>query len=339
MRFTPAPALGFNQANMHAFAHTGPRRRQWLAQAASSLLVPALAGCSAPLSPMRVGCIVFPGYESLFLARETGLLDEHQVRLVELMANTDTLRALAAGQLEAAALTLDELLSARADGVDLRAVLVFDVSEGADVVLARAPITLKTLAGRRVAVEDGAMGAVMLSALLQAAGLGPQQIRKVPITLDRSEELFERGGVDVVVTADPWAARMESKGAQRIFDSRAIPGRIVDVLAVRSDALAARAPALRHLLQCHFAAQAQIKDAPERSATLMARRLQTPPAEVMALYRGLNLPELALNRRMLAAGGAVDQTAHALQLLMVQSKLLPATAVQQNLAEAQFLPT
>jgi NitT/TauT family transport system substrate-binding protein len=54
-----------------------------------------------------VGSIVFPGYESLFLAREAGLLEERQVRLIELLANTDTLRALAAGQLEAAALTLD----------------------------------------------------------------------------------------------------------------------------------------------------------------------------------------------------------------------------------------
>lgn len=287
---------------------------------------------------MRVGSIVFPGYEDLFLARELGLLDERRVRLVEMQANTDTLRALAAGQLEAAALTLDELMTARADGVDLRAVLVFDVSEGADVVLARAPITLKTLAGKRVAVEDGAMGAVMLSALLQAAGLELQQIHKVSITLDRSAALFAQGEVDVVVSADPWAARMEKKGAQRIFDSRAIPGRIVDVLAVRADALSSYGAPLRHLLQCHFAAQAQRQESPERCSKLMALRLQTEPADVMALYRGLRLPDLAQNRSMLSAGGTVDQTAQALQRVMVEANLLPATELQQALVDAQYLP-
>lgn len=287
---------------------------------------------------MRVGSIVFPGYEDLFLARELGLLDERRVRLVELLASTDTLRALATGQLEAAALTLDELMTARADGVDLRAVLVFDVSEGADVVLARAPISLKTLAGQRVAVEDGAMGALMLSALLQAAGLTPQQIHKVPITLDRSEALFGNGGVDVVVTAEPWAARMEKTGAVRIFDSAAIPGRIVDVLAVRADALPLYAAALRHLVQCHFAAQAQLHESPQRCMALMAARLQTPASEVMALYRGLRLPGLAQNRAMLAAGGAVDQTAHMLQMLMVAADLLPRAAVLQAMADPQFLP-
>jgi NitT/TauT family transport system substrate-binding protein len=313
-------------------------RRTVLAGACAALLAPSLAGCRAPEPALRVGSIVFPGYESLFLAREAGLLDEHQVRLIELLANTDTLRALAASQLEAAALTLDELMTARADGVDLRAVLVFDVSDGADVVLAKAPTTLQTLAGKRVAVEDGAMGAVMLSALLKAARLAPEQIHKVAMTLDRSEALFGTEAVDAVVTAEPWAARLERKGARRIFDSHAMPGRIVDVLAVRADVLEARGPALRHLLAGVFAAQKIMREAPQRAAELIARRLQTPPDEVMALFRGLELPDLARNRAMLARGGAIDQTAQELQKLMLEAGLLPPASIVQALADARFLP-
>jgi NitT/TauT family transport system substrate-binding protein len=287
---------------------------------------------------MRVGSIVFPGYEGLFLSRDMGLLDAQRVRLIELLANTDTLRALAADQLEAAALTLDELMTARADGVDLRAVLVFDVSDGADVVLARAPVTLQTLAGKRVAVEDGAMGAVMFSALLKAAALRPDQVHKVPMTLDRSEALYHSGTVDALVTAEPWARRLEKKGARRIFDSAAIPGRIVDVLAVRADALPTHGPALQHLLRCYFAAQQHMQKSAARATEAMALRLQTPADEVMDLYRGLHLPDLAHNRLMLAPGGTIDQTAQDLQRVMVDAGLMRPSSVLQSLSDPRFLP-
>jgi NitT/TauT family transport system substrate-binding protein len=322
--------------------HSGNRyffQRRQLLRTGAALLVGGISACAAPVPVMRVGSIVFPGYETLFLARALGLLDAQQVRLQELLANTDTLRALAAGQLEAAALTLDEMMTARADGLDLRAVLVFDISLGADVVLAKAPVTLQTLAGKRVAVEDGAMGAVMLSALLQAADLLPAQIHKVSMTLDRSEELFANKAIDVLVTAEPYAARLEQRGAQRIFDSASIPGRIVDVLAVRADVLQSHAGALRHLLAGHFSANHVLRADPARSTSLMAARLRTPANAVLPLYRGLQLPDLAQNRAMLAHGGAVDRSAQALQELMVQAGLLPRASVLQALADPRFLPS
>lgn len=313
-------------------------RRQALTWIAAAALPLGLGACAAPAPVLRVGSVVFPGYELMFLARDLALLDEHQVRLVEMQSNTDTLRALAAGQLEAAALTLDELMTARADGVDLRVVAVLDVSLGADVVLARAPATLQTLAGKRVGVEDGAMGAVMLNALLFAAKLDLNQIQKIPMTLDRSEEFFNHGRVDVVVTAQPWGARLEKVGAVRLFDSAAIPGRILDVLAVRASALTTHTAALKALVAAHFLAlkhwQTQAVDASAR----MALRLQTPPAEVAALFMGLQLPDAMLNRTMLLSGGTVDQTTQALQRVMLSAGLLRASADWSDLVDAQFLP-
>ena len=158
------------------------------------------------------------------------------------------------------------------------------------------------------------------------------------MTLDRSEELFTRGDVDVVVTAEPWATRLEKQGARRLYDSRAIPGRIVDVLAVRTAVLDSHAGALRHLLSCHFQAQQVLHSAPEQATALLAPRLQTPPAEVMALFRGLHLPELAENRRLLAPGGPIDQSAQALQGIMQSAGLLSRASTLLALADPRFLP-
>jgi NitT/TauT family transport system substrate-binding protein len=286
---------------------------------------------------LRVGVIVFPGYELMFLAREMGMIDPSRIRLVEMRDNTDTIRALASNQLDAAAMTLDELMTARADGVNLRAVLVFDISAGADAVLARRSVTLATLAGKRVGVEDGAMGAVMLSALLDSAGLRLDQITKVPLTLDRSEDALMQGRVDAVVTAEPWASRLEKSGAHRIFDSTAIPNRIVDVLAVRADAISNYGDALKHLVAGHFSAQQHFKKSPAEAAKLMAARLAVPAPEVADLYRGLRLPDPVENMDMLRQGGKLDSTTQELHSVMLAAGLLSKSSAIRDVADARFL--
>ena len=314
-------------------------RRQVLSWAVSGLASGALSACAAPVPAMRVGSIVFPGYELMFLARDLGLLPEQDLRLIELLSNTDTLRALAARQIEAAALTLDELMSARADGVDLRVVLVLDSSEGADVVLGRPGLSLSALAGKRIGAEDSAGGAVMLSALLKAAGLRVDQVRKVSITLDRSEEFYQRGLVDAVVTAEPWAARIERRGALRLFDSSAIPGRIVDVLAVRAEAMPMHEKALRQLVAGHFAALAHYRSQAEDASRRMAVRLQMPAQEVVAAFRGLALPDAAQNREMMRHGGSFERTLTGLQQLMVEATLLPRVQALGDIVDLRFLPS
>jgi NitT/TauT family transport system substrate-binding protein len=297
-----------------------------------------LGGCSAPVPPMRVGSVVFPGYEMPFLARERGWLDERHVRLVELLSSTDTLRALAAGQLEAAMLTLDEMLSARGDGVDLRAVLVLDVSHGGDVVLARPPLTLNSLAGRRVAVEDSAVGAIMLSALLAATGMRIEQVKKVSFSMDRSVAYFREGRADVIITVEPWASQLERLGARRIFDSTRIPGRIVDVLAVRADVARRHAQAIRHLVAAHFQALQYWTQEPAQAATFLAPRLQMAPAEVPDAFRGLQLMGVQENRTWMQRDGGLANTLRDLQQVMLQDALLRRTVSVADVVDPSFLP-
>jgi len=167
-------------------------RRRWLAGAGSAALLAGLTGCGDPQPPLKVGTIVFPGYEFLFLARELQLFKPEEVRLVELLSSSDNLRLLEESRLDAATLTVDEVMATRSKGVDLRIVAVLDVSDGADAVMARAGLTRpEQLRGRRIGAEDGAMGVVLLDAVLQAGGLRLEDVVKVPITADHSVMMFQ----------------------------------------------------------------------------------------------------------------------------------------------------
>lgn len=296
-----------------------------------------LVGCSEPRQVLRLGSIVFPGYELMFLARELGLLDEQQVRLIEMPSSTGTLRALAVGQLEAANLTLDEFISARADGMDLRVLAVLDVSAGADAVFSREPMELAALAGKRVAVEDGAVGGIVLAALLDAARLHPNQIRKQTTTQANTAADFIAGKADVVVTAEPWASQIEAAGGHRLFDSTRMPGRIVDVLVAHQSAIERQPEALRGLVQAHFAGLAHLRAQPEDASRRMAARLQLAPAKVPAAFRGLELPDRDLNLTLLQDGGQIDQTVRVLQQDMLRAGLMRATRPLSEISDTRPL--
>lgn len=300
--------------------------------------LPWLAACQAPVAPLRVGSIVFPGYESLFVARDLGWLDATRVRLMEMTSNTETLRALASGQLEAANLTLDEMMSARADGIPLRIVNVLDVSHGADVVMMRPGIRQPAAwQGKRIGVEDSAGGAIMLAALLDAHGLALQNVVKVPMTLDRSVEIYQSGQVDAVVSAEPWASQLEAMGAVRVFDSTAIPGRIIDVLAVRAEALHTHASAVAHAVEVHDRVLGWLPQNPGRAAELMAPRLGVTADAVMTTFKGLQLPRRDEVRAMMSEGGTLGQTVAELQALMLARELLARPLAWGDLVDGRFV--
>lgn len=314
-----------------------PTRRQALAFSAGCAAL--AAGCRAPEPPVRVGSIVFPGYELMFLARELGLLPPEQLRLVEMNNNTDNLRALALGRLEAAALTLDEVLEGRARGLDLRVVLVLDVSAGADVVMAAPHVrTLQDLKGRRIGFEEGASGAVMLGALLASAGLGVDEVVKQRIPLASTVQAFYSYDLDAVVTIEPWATQLQSGDAHRLFDSRQTPGLIVDVLAVRGDALERSLDALRVLVAAHFKALELFRADPSAHAAALAPRLRLPPADVPEAFKGLELPDAATNRRWLAPQGLLRQSAERLDQILLKEGLTPAAGNFGTLADPRCLP-
>jgi NitT/TauT family transport system substrate-binding protein len=287
------------QAVGTAVQPTGTRR--CFLGAMGGAVVSVLAGCS-PLAqePIRVGAHVWPGYELVYLARHLGMLNAQQVRLIETPSATASLRSFSSGSMEAACLTLDEVLTAREDGIDLSVVAVLDVSMGADVLIAHPELgSLEQLRGKRIGVEQTAVGAVMLDAVLQRARLTLADVEVRYTTVDGHEAAFDSGAVDALITYEPTKSRLQQAGAVALFSSADVPGLVVDVLAVRTDVLRRRADAVRHLVQAHFQARQAWHDQPDVHAAFLSQRLGLPPEEVPAAFADLELPDRVANRTLL----------------------------------------
>lgn len=316
------------------------RRRQLLALAGGWPALAGLAACTGETGPaLRIGAQVFPGYEFLFLAQELGTLPRAQVRLVEMPSASASIRALGSGTMEGACLTLDEVVAARERGIPLTAVAVLDLSLGADALIARPGLTtLPDLRGRRVAVERTAVGAVMLQAALAAAGLQLADVRVQPLDYDRHERAFLEPGVDAVVTYEPVKGQLVRAGGQVLFSSARIPGRIMDVLAVREDLLAQRPLAVRAAVQGHFSGREAYLGHRADYVGRLAARMHVDAAAVANAFAELELPDLARNQALFGnQAQELRRAARELMDLMQQAGLLQGGAGSDPLFDGRFL--
>lgn len=313
--------------------------RRQLIQALLALLGTrlGLSGCARG-TPVSVGIHPWPGYEPLLLARDFGWLSEAVV-LHEGSNAGDSIAGLKDGKLNAACLTLDEVLSVRASGVPLTVILITNESVGADVVLARPDIrTPAEVKGKRIAVEQGALGSLVLQKLLAAGGMTAADIELVDAPPSDQLALWQAGKIDAAISYPPFAAQLVARGAVRIFDSRQFPHTVFDTLAVRRDFMAELDSALRVLINGHLRALEHLRTSREDALRRIAARRGLSFEEAEATYRGLNLPALSDNRRLLMPDGGLLAAARSLSQLMHASGLLAVPDALTGLVNADYLP-
>lgn len=297
-------------------------RRRFLGQLGlAACAAPWLAACAAA-PPLAVAIHPWVGYETLYLARAFKWLPE-AVHLREGKTLGDSLAALKAGKADAACLTLDEVLGARAEGMPLSVALVFDVSAGADAVLGRPGIDdLASLRGKRLGFEQNALGALMLQKLLDASGLREADLILLDLPPDRQIEAWRDGGVDAVITYEPTATLLQKEGATRLFDSRDMPEAIFDVLAVHRERVR-DTTRLQALVASHFLALDHMRRNAEDALYRIAANEGITPDEARQVLAGVNTPSLAANRAYLLGDDShFTRAARELSRVMVRHRLL-----------------
>lgn len=288
-----------------------------------SILV--FVGCdSETSSPLKIASHEWPGYEPLHLARELGYFDENQIQVFEVASATSAIRAFRNGNIEVAALTLDEVLLLLQDNVPVKILLVLDVSKGADAIVAHPPIsTLKALKGKRIGVESMALGAYMLSRALDFAGLYNNDVTPVYVPFNKHESSFLSHDIDALVTFEPVKGKLIAKGATPLLDSRQLPNEIVDVLVIHEKALQDKPAAVTALIKGWFKALDYLQTQKPDAAQIIARRIDSTPSEFLTSLETIDLPDRNGNLALLSGNPpALDITCKRLMNVMLSHSLL-----------------
>lgn len=320
----------------------GLSRRRFLALLATLPGLAWLPGCGAfDTEPLRIAAHGWLGYAPLFLARDLDYLPKNVIHLTESLSAGDSMELLRGNVVHGAGLTLDEALRLLDEGLDLRIVLIFNQSLGADVLLARGDIrSLPELAERRIGAETSTVAKLMVDAALKAAGLSLDAVKVVPVRADGHEAAWRAGELDALVTYEPIASRViNSGGAHRLFDSRQMPDTIFDVLAMRADSLTRHERHLKLLLRGFFQARRLLRDNPIDASYRLTKFLRIDPEAIISAYRYLELPDAVINRRYLSPGkGSLAPAAERLTRRLTDVGLLRLPPRLDNLLSAAYLP-
>lgn len=292
------------------------------------LLALALAmGCNTSnepsAKPLLVGTNVWPGYVPGYIARDKGLYGNDLIQLQQYGSATEVMEDFRNNKIQVAALTIDEALELSQNGIPIKIILVTNISNGADVIIAKPGIaSVKDLAGRRVGFEGGALGRYMLARALEINGMKPDAVRPVDIIVDKSVDAFQHDRIDAVVTFEPYRGQLLALGGVEIFSSRAIPNEVIDVLVIRADYAEANPKTLCALLKGWLEAATLIQTEQQALAQELAWYLKIPSTEVPAAFEGLVIPNAKLNHALL--GGREPM------LMRTNSKIMSFMQAQYN---------
>ncbi|GLW08667.1 sulfonate ABC transporter substrate-binding protein [Microtetraspora sp. NBRC 13810] len=281
---------------------------------------------------ITLGFSAWPGWFPWQVAERQGLFARNGVK-VELKyfdSYTDSLTALATGNIDANSQTLNDTIASVSGGAKQSIVLVNDNSTGNDQIIARPGIdSVAALKGRTVAAEQGTVDHYLLLLALRRAGLTERDVTFKPLPTDAAAAAFKAGQVDAVGVFAPFTTTaLELPGAKAVATSKDFPGAIPDHLVVSADLVTDRPQAVQALVRTWFDTLTWIEGHRDEAVKIMAERAGVSEADYRGYEAGTTIFSLADNLDAFADG---DTDAH----LSHQADSIAAFLVDAGLADAK----
>jgi NitT/TauT family transport system substrate-binding protein len=204
------------------------------------------------------------GFAPFTLAKEKGLFKKYNIDFdIKKMPTQARHAAMAAGEVQAIATTIDTHITYVAANVPVTQVLVIDSSTGGDGVLAKNSIkSFADLKGKTVAVDNpGAVSNFWFNYLLKKNGMSMKDVKPSNLGPNPAAQAFAAGQFDAAVTYEPYmsGALKSVNDGHILISSKETPGVIIDTLAFQPDFIKKNPKVVKGVVDAWFEALDLIK--------------------------------------------------------------------------------
>ncbi|MBD2463548.1 ABC transporter substrate-binding protein [Oscillatoria sp. FACHB-1407] len=237
-------------------------RRSFLRSAAlSTMAAIATVSCSdrstnssgnSQSRPLRIGMNLWAGFMPWKVAQEKDFFTAHGINaeVIWFPVLSDQLTAFNAGKVDVAGMTMSDMLTGLAGGLQTKIVAITDISLGADAILVSPAInSMQDLVGKRASIEIGTVGHMLFLKALEQGGVSADQVEIVNQSADAATAALIAGKTDCAYSYEPFVSQAVQSGQGKvIFSSKDIPGIIPDPLVVHDQVLSEQPEAIQALM-------------------------------------------------------------------------------------------
>ncbi len=265
------------------------------------------ASDAAATTTVRIGTQPWIGYGPWWIAQEKGMFEKYgiQAELIDFVTDTEVNAAFASGNMDVANVASHTAIKLFANGVDLRVVLLEDVSTTADAILAPSAIaTVADLAGKTVAYEEGSTSDLLLNYALRQNNMSLDDINPAPMPAADAGAALIAGQVDSAVTYEPYISEAvnQNPDIKLLYTAAERPGLISDVLAASAPFASENPDVMRNLLKVWSEAVDFLRANPEEGRAIIAEAVGSSPEELVTAFEGVAFYNLDENVQYLAYG-------------------------------------
>lgn len=186
----------------------------------------------------------YTGWEPWGYASDKGIVkkwaDKYGIEIEVVLVNDyiESINLYTAGQFDGVTLTnMDALTIPAVGGVDSTAIIIGDFSSGNDGIVSKSAQSVKELKGKDIRLVMLSVSHYLLSRALNKNDLSEKDVKLINTSDADIASIFisEKDGTAVTWNPPLQQAR-NAKGAKLLFDSSEIPGEIIDMMLVKTEA-------------------------------------------------------------------------------------------------------
>jgi NitT/TauT family transport system substrate-binding protein len=283
-------------------------------------------GAAAQETKVAIGISGWTGFAPLTLAKEAGIFKKHGIdATIKKIPQKDRHLAIASGDVQCAATTVETYIAWNANGVPITQVVQLDKSYGADGLAVRNGITrIADLKGKTVGVDaPGTSPYFGLSWILKKNGMSMKDITPATMSPQAAAQAFVAGQNDAAMTYEPYLSM--------VLDYPMV----MDTFGCTPKFIKENPKAVKAMVDSYFEAVDMIKSDPKKSYEIMGADVKQTGEEFAKSAAYLRWQDKAANQKFFA--GEIQAFSKEAADVLLETGIIKSAPDLNSLIDTQFI--